>query len=112
MGGEPNRDGASVTASTTGSYTGIKVHHLSVLLGTSDSCTRSVRSSASTLREPSMVGAAAARFILGRVITIIWMGTSSTNTVVHVMHSYRWLSPRPSRRHCLLGDADYDHSGA
>jgi hypothetical protein len=86
MGGEPSCDSAGVIVLVIGSYAGIKVRHLGILLGTSDSCTRSFRRSASTLREPPVVSSAVAWFVLGRATTVILTGTSSTSTVVHVLH--------------------------
>jgi hypothetical protein len=78
QGGEPSRD-------STGSCVRIGVCHLGVLLDTGDPRTRSFQKSASMLQELSVAAIAATRSILGRVVTVIWMGTSSTNTVVHAL---------------------------
>jgi hypothetical protein len=59
-----------------------------------------------------VVGGAAAQFILSHAVSIIWMRTSSTSTMVHALRPQSWLSPRPSHHRHLLRDADYDHGGA
>jgi hypothetical protein len=112
MGGEPIHDGAGVSRPATGPCAGTTVYHLGVLLGTSDPCTHNFGMSASKLRRHLVVGAVAARFVLGRAIIIVWMGTSSTSIVVHTLCPQSWLSPRPSHHRHLLGDADYGHGGA
>jgi hypothetical protein len=86
MGGEPSCDGAGVTVSAAGYFAGIGVRHPGVLLGINNPHTDNFWRSTSTLWELSVVGVAAVRSIIKLAVTDSWMGTSSTNNVVHMLH--------------------------
>jgi hypothetical protein len=101
MWGEPICDGVGVTIHVTVSYTGVRVCCLDVPLGTDDPRANNFCRSVSTLWELWMDGATATQSNLRRAVTIVWMRTSSTKTVVHALCLHSCLSLRPSR-HCHL----------